>query len=131
MSEGLNIGAGPGDKKFFELSGEEKHQHMKDAVRREDDRQKLEMITKGELPGLEREVPLCEFGIALRLLKEGKSVTRKGWNGAGQYLSYIVPLEGTKMTVPYIFITTVQGDRVPWAASQTDLLAMDWHPVYQ
>lgn len=30
------------------------------------------------------------------------------------------------MTLPYIFITTVQGDRVPWLASQTDLLAEDW-----
>jgi len=30
------------------------------------------------------------------------------------------------MTLPYIYITTVQGDLVPWLASQTDLLAADW-----
>jgi hypothetical protein len=30
------------------------------------------------------------------------------------------------MTLPYIFIHTVQGDRVPWLASQTDILATDW-----
>jgi hypothetical protein len=30
------------------------------------------------------------------------------------------------MTLPFIFISTVQGDLVPWLASQTDLLADDW-----
>jgi hypothetical protein len=34
------------------------------------------------------------------------------------------------MTLPYIFITTVQGNRVPWLASQTDLLAKDWYIVH-
>jgi hypothetical protein len=30
------------------------------------------------------------------------------------------------MTLPYIYITTVKGERVPWLASQTDMLADDW-----
>lgn len=30
------------------------------------------------------------------------------------------------MTLPYIYMRTVQGDLVPWLASQTDLLANDW-----
>ena len=34
--------------------------------------------------------------------------------------------EHSKMTLPYIYIETVQGDMVPWAASQTDILAEDW-----
>jgi hypothetical protein len=33
------------------------------------------------------------------------------------------------MTLPYIFMKTVQGDLVPWLASQTDLLAEDWSVV--
>jgi hypothetical protein len=67
-----------------------------------------------------------DFGWALGLLKAGESVTREGWNGAGQFLTLQVPDENSKMTLPYIFITTVSGDRVPWLASQTDLLASDW-----
>ena len=33
------------------------------------------------------------------------------------------------MSLPYIYITTVQGNRVPWIASQTDLLSQDWYIV--
>lgn len=70
-----------------------------------------------------------EIGAAIALMREGVRVTREGWNGPGQYLELQVPDEHSKMTLPYIFITTVQGDRVPWLASQTDILAHDWMPV--
>lgn len=66
------------------------------------------------------------FGDALAALKQGVPVTRRGWNGKGQFLQLQVPDAHSKMTLPYIFIKTVQGDRVPWLASQTDLLAEDW-----
>ncbi len=66
------------------------------------------------------------FGAALSALRHGHSVQRRGWNGPGQYLTMQVPDAHSKMTLPYIYITTVQGDRVPWLASQTDLLASDW-----
>lgn len=69
----------------------------------------------------------CDFGWALDALKNGERVSRDGWNGAGQYLTLQVPDEMSKMTLPYIFITTVQGHRVPWLASQTDMLAEDWN----
>ena len=65
-------------------------------------------------------------GLALDELKKGKSVWRLGWNGAGQKLTIQTPDEKSKMTLPYIFIQTVQGDLVPWLASQTDMLAEDW-----
>lgn len=55
--------------------------------------------------------------------------SRRGWNGPGQFIELQAPDEHSKMTRPYIFITTVQGDRVPWLASQTDLLAQDWYLV--
>lgn len=69
------------------------------------------------------------FGDALSLLRDGYSVTRDGWNGPGQYLRLQTPGPKSKMTLPYIYITTVQGDLVPWLASQTDLLASDWKLV--
>jgi hypothetical protein len=33
------------------------------------------------------------------------------------------------MTLPYIYMKTVQGDFVPWLASQTDMLATDWYVI--
>lgn len=68
------------------------------------------------------------FGIgrAIEELWGGVRVTRDGWNGPDQYLELQVPDEHSKMTLPYIYIRTVQGDLVPWLASQTDLLALDW-----
>lgn len=67
-----------------------------------------------------------DFGEALKALRAGATVTREGWNGKGQFLKLQVPDQYSKMTLPYIYITTVQGDRVPWFASQTDLLSEDW-----
>ena len=76
-----------------------------------------------------RTEPAFNFGEAIKRLKDGNSVSRYGWNGPGQYLTLQVPDEGSKMTLPYIYITTVQGDLVPWLASQTDMLATDWYVV--
>ena len=73
-----------------------------------------------------------DIGEALKALKENPGdcrISRKNWNGPGQFLELQVPDEHSKMTLPYIFINTVQGDRVPWLASQTDLLAEDWQFV--
>jgi len=67
-----------------------------------------------------------DFGVAIHKLKGGNKVFRDGWNGKGQYLELQVPDEKSKMTLPYIYISTVQGDLVPWLASQTDMLATDW-----
>lgn len=69
------------------------------------------------------------FGRALELLKEGKKVARKGWNGAGQYIALQTPDENSKMRKPYLYISPVDGELVPWLASQTDMLAEDWYTV--
>lgn len=71
------------------------------------------------------QIPM-EFGAALDKLREGKRVRRVGWNGKGMYIELQNPTPSSKMTLPYIFMRTVQGDLVPWLASQTDLLATDW-----
>lgn len=67
------------------------------------------------------------FGWALEQLSVGKKVARKGWNGKNMSLELQVPDEHSKMTLPYIFINTVDGNRVPWLASQTDVLKTDWY----
>jgi hypothetical protein len=79
-----------------------------------------------------------DFGMALSLLKNGSKVARKGWNGKGLRLELQVPDAHSKMTLPYIFMSypaTPASDtapanhinaRVPWLASQTDMLAEDW-----
>jgi hypothetical protein len=75
------------------------------------------------------------FGKAIEVLKMGFKVRRKGWNGKGIFIELQRPDKHSKMTHPYIFIDTTglttdnehaPKDRVPWFASQTDMLAEDW-----
>lgn len=78
-----------------------------------------------------------DFGFdgAIQALKAGLAVRRRGWNGKGIFIKLQRPDENSKMTSPYIYIDTtgLQTDnpdapksRVPWLASQTDMLANDW-----
>ena len=69
---------------------------------------------------------MMDFGEAIHALKGGHRVARAGWNGRGMYLELQVPDANSKMTLPYIYMQTVQGDLVPWLASQTDMLSEDW-----
>ena len=77
-----------------------------------------------------------DFSEALRLLRDGEFIRRSGWNGKGMWLSLQIPDTHSKMTLPYIYIeypegsqAYPQGSRVPWLASQTDLLSDDWELV--
>jgi hypothetical protein len=65
-------------------------------------------------------------GWAIEQMQSGRRVTRTGWNGRGQWLALQTPDANSKMTLPYIYMRTVQDALVPWIASQTDLLATDW-----
>ncbi len=67
-----------------------------------------------------------DFGLAIRYLKKGARVLRTGWNGKNMWLELQVPDEHSKMSLPYIYMKTAQGDFVPWLASQTDMLSTDW-----
>jgi len=67
-----------------------------------------------------------DFSDALKFLKDGESIARVGWNGKDMYLKLQKPDKLSKMTLPYIYMKTVQGDLVPWLASQTDILSNDW-----
>lgn len=79
--------------------------------------------------------PCFNFSEAIKLLKHGFKLRRKGWNGKGIFIELQKPDENSKMTQPYVYIVTsfLQSDNtwapkgvVPWAPSQTDLLAEDW-----
>lgn len=69
------------------------------------------------------------FGQAIEALKQGKKVARAGWNGKGMHLELQRPNAHSKMTLPYIYMYTAQGNNVPWLASQTDMLSEDWTTV--
>ena len=83
------------------------------------------------------------FGEALAALKTGQRVARSGWDGKGMWLAlytnpeprkYVVFAFNMVSTVGYeladwIGMKTADDKFVPWLASQTDLLAMDWQIV--
>ncbi len=82
------------------------------------------------------------FGHALAALKNGKKVSRKGWNGSGQFVYYVPPASYKAQTdvaravfgdtVPYrayLALKTVQNDIAFWVPSISDLLAEDWEVI--
>lgn len=88
-----------------------------------------------------------DFGWALRCLKQGKAVARKGWNGKGMFL-ILDPgskVTGNKMRnehakkfygdnivkiCGHIDMKATDGTYVVgWLASQTDMLSDDWEVV--
>lgn len=76
------------------------------------------------------------FGQAIEALKKGKRVQRSGWNGKGMWLLLQTPDANSKMTLPYVYIeypvgsaAYPDGSRVPWLASQTDMLSNDWRII--
>lgn len=68
------------------------------------------------------------IGQAIEAMKKGEKVARAGWNGRNMWLAYQPP-QPAERKLPYIYMSTVQGELVPWLASQTDLLADDWAVV--
>ena len=78
------------------------------------------------------------FGKALELLKQGKRVARKGWNGKNQYIelatnvSYknvkgeIVNVDHKDMGNKAIAFVGTSGVQLGWLASQSDMLSEDW-----
>lgn len=74
---------------------------------------------------------MFDIGKAVQILETGGSVRRRGWNGRGMAIFLQRPDKHSKMTLPYIYMQTVQGDLVPWLASQTDLLTHDWEVADQ
>ena len=82
-----------------------------------------------------------DFGEAIKLLKQGKRVQRKGWNGKNQYIelatniSYInankdiINAEHIAIGNKAIAFVGTSGVQIGWLASQADMLAEDWKVV--
>lgn len=69
------------------------------------------------------------IGEAVDELKMGHKVARRGWNGKNMWLAIQNPDHNSKMSLPYVYMSTAEGYLVPWLCSQTDLLANDWEIV--
>lgn len=83
-------------------------------------------------------VPTFDFGEAIKYLKRGFKVKRKGWNGKNQYIelakniSYanraneIVNAEHDAIGNKAVAFVGTSGVQIGWLASQADMLAEDW-----
>ena len=82
-----------------------------------------------------------DFGLAIKLLKQGKRLQRKGWNGKQQYIELatnISYINANRETInadheaignkAIAFVGTL-GVQIGWLASQADMLAEDWRIV--
>ena len=81
------------------------------------------------------------FGKAIVLLKEGKKLRRKGWNGKNQYIelatniSYknadgeIININHKTMGNKAIAFIGTSGIQIGWLASQSDMLSDDWELI--
>ena len=85
---------------------------------------------------------MFKFGYALDMLKCGKKVARRGWNGKGMFVYYIpensypARKEIEKKEFgdmvkynPYFAIKNVNGTVSTWVPSLNDCLAEDWYEV--
>ena len=93
--------------------------------------------------------PLRDFGWAVRQLKAGRRVRRKGWNGKGMYL-WLMPAADVKADwcrEPHLrdlaeanggsvralgsirMLTAAREVLTGWLASQSDILGEDWELV--
>ena len=78
------------------------------------------------------------FGQAIEMMKQGKQMTRKGWNGKNQCIelasniSYqnpkgeIINAEHAAMGNKAIAFVGTSGVQLGWLASQSDMLSEDW-----
>ena len=83
-------------------------------------------------------VATFNFGEAIKYLKRGFKVKRKGWNGKNQHIelaskiSYITPdneivnVEHNDIGNKAIAFVGTSGVQLGWLASQADMLAEDW-----
>ena len=69
------------------------------------------------------------FSEVLNLLKRGNKVARSGWIGKNMWVAVQYPDDYSKMTLPYLYMRTAQGDFIPWTISQADVFAVDWSVI--
>lgn len=65
-----------------------------------------------------------DFGQTIKALQAGQKVVRPGMRGA--YLQLQIPDANSKMSLPYIYMRTTSGQKVPWTPGQADIFSEDW-----
>lgn len=82
-----------------------------------------------------------DFGEAIKYVKRGLKVSREGWNGKKQYIelatniSYlnaennVINVDHQAMGNKAVAFVGTSGVQIGWLASQSDMLADDWHFV--
>lgn len=91
--------------------------------------------------GVELNISTFTFGEAIRRLKKGEKVARKGWNGKGMFVFLHEGYDtnennhftGNKHDFmnPYFCIKNVDGSISTWVPSVNDCLVDDWMVVEQ
>jgi len=94
-----------------------------------------------------RPITNLTFGLAIEALKMGRKVQRKGWNGKDMFiylqegtqnlqearnpiLNDVIQANGNVNLNAHIDMKTADGSiTIGWLASQTDILAEDWHII--
>lgn len=72
--------------------------------------------------------PFVDFSVALQSVKVGILMQRAGWHGK-QAVGLTKPDRDSFLNSHYLYQTTADGYRMPWVATQGDLLAEDWHSI--
>lgn len=82
------------------------------------------------------------FEYALKALKDGKGIKRRGWNGKDQYVilahmescilsnhQYITHPNHINIGNNFLMFVGTSGYQCGWLASQADMLAEDWEII--
>lgn len=75
-----------------------------------------------------------DFSSALSACRNGKKISRSGWNGQEQYVMEVINVVGetvdgyeiVRSTGPCFAFFGTQGVQIGWLASQKDMLSDDW-----
>lgn len=106
-------------------------------------------IEDTKMPEVPVDQELFGIGVAIKEMRDGRRVARKGWNATGQWLSLTqgqrVPYlnfwsgqnrahayeqpDRCMLVRDYVTLKTVNDEVVPWVCSQSDLLAADWFTI--
>jgi hypothetical protein len=69
------------------------------------------------------------IGEVVKNMEDGYPMQRTGWNGEDMFIMIQEPDIKSKMTEPYVYMSSAVGGKIPWLCSQADLLADDWNFV--
>lgn len=69
------------------------------------------------------------FETALKLVKQGKKIAFRGWNGKAQFIKRYKPNSMSQLTVPMLVIVTAAGNTYPWTPTHVEVFEDGWYEV--